>query len=190
VGADPEPLVREYDSSHSSRQGHAAASRPGPPAPLQLSQGRRLHWGAALLVALAVVAGLVIYHVVASRPAGRSTAAGREPAATAGQAPHQHPAAKNTPAPPPASHALPGVVISVTAVNEPCWADLTTPSGATIFQGILDPGTTKTWAQRQAVILKLGNPGAVTLTVNGKRRIGLGSEPATLSLGPGQGNPG
>jgi len=82
------------------------------------------------------------------------------------------------------------VVISLTAVNEPCWVDLTTPGGATIFQGIIDPGTSKTWTQRRAVTLQLGNPGAITLTVNGKTRAGLGSQPVTLSLAPGQGTSG
>jgi len=67
---------------------------------------------------------------------------------------------------------------------------LTTPSGATIFQGIVGTGRSKTWTERQAVTLKLGNPGAVTLTVDGKTRTGLGSDPVTLSLGPGQGIPG
>ena len=76
------------------------------------------------------------------------------------------------------------VVISLTAVSEPCWADLTTRGGATIFEGIVGTGTSKTWTERQAVTLKLGNPGAVTLTVDGKKRTGLGSDPVTLSLNP------
>ena len=124
-----------------------------------------------------------------SGPAGSSTAGARTPAATAHKAARKHPAAKTTPAPPAAAHAR-AVVISVTAVSEPCWADLTTPGGATIFEGIVGTGTSKTWTERQAVTLKLGNPGAVTLTVDGKNRTGLGSEPLTLNLGPGRGNPG
>jgi hypothetical protein len=78
------------------------------------------------------------------------------------------------------------VVIFVTAVSEPCWAD-TTSAGATIFQGTIDLGTSETWTERQAVNLRLGNPGAVTLTVDGQSRTGLGSAPVTLSLAPGQG---
>ena len=80
----------------------------------------------------------------------------------------------------------PEVVIFLAAVSEPCWADLATPGGATIFQGILDPGTSKTWTERRAVTLELGNPSAVTLTVDGKGRTGLGSAPVTLRLAPGQ----
>jgi hypothetical protein len=125
---------------------------------------------------------------VASGPAGSATAAARKPAATAHKPARKHPAAKNTPG---------------TARGKPCLprrGDLLdrsqrtllgrTPGGATIFQGVIGPGTSKTWTERQAVTLKLGNPGAVTLTVDGKSRTGLGSHPVTLSLGPGQGTPG
>jgi Helix-turn-helix domain/Domain of unknown function (DUF4115) len=187
VGADPEPLVREYDSRHSLPQ--APASGPGLSAPSQLTQRHRPRWGIVLLVVLAAVAGLVTYLIVASGP-GSSLAGDRKQAAIAPKAARKHPAVQNTSAPPGATHASPVVVISLTAVSEPCWADLTTPGGATIFQGVVDPGTSKTWTQQQAVTLKLGNPGAVTLTVDGKTRTGLGSNPVTLSLRPRQGSPG
>lgn len=190
VGTDPEPLVREYDSGRGLPPPRVAASGPGPSAPLRPTQRRRPHrgWSFALLAVLAALAGLLIYHFVAG-PAASSPAAARTPAATAHKAARKHPAAKTTPAPPAAARAR-TVVISVTAVSEPCWADLTTPGGATIFEGIVGTGTSKTWTERQAVTLKLGNPGAVSLTVDGKHRTGLGSEPLTLNLRPGRGNPG
>jgi len=97
-----------------------------------------------------------------------------------------HPAAANTRAPPAARHGSREVVISLTAVTGACWADLATPAGATIYAGILGPGTSKTWTERRAVTLQLGNPGAVTLTVDGKNRTGLGSQPLTLRLAPGK----
>src|SRR5713101_9378226 len=80
VGVDGEPLVGEYASSHGPPQASTAAGLPGPPAPLRLGQRRRPHWGVALLVVLAAVAGLVTYHLVASGPAGGAPAAARKPA--------------------------------------------------------------------------------------------------------------
>ena len=181
AGVDPEPLIREYDSSQGTPQA-STAGVPWPPAPLRLRERRRPNWSVALLVVLAAVIGLVAYHLVASQPAGSGTAAAGKPV-TAHQAAGKHPAAKRTPA----SSSSPDVVIFLTAVSEPCWADLTTSGGATIFQGTIDPGTSETWTERQAVNLRLGNPGAVTLTVDGQGRTGLGSAPVTLSLVPGQG---
>lgn len=184
VGTDGEPLVGEYDSSHGTPQAPAAAGLPGPPAPLRLRPRRRPHWGVALLVALAAAASVVTYHLMTSSPAGGAPAAARTPAVSVPEPARRHPAAANTPAPAP----RPGsreVVISLTAVSGACWADLTTRGGATIFAGILGPGTSKTWTQRRAVTLELGNPGAVTLTVDGKTRTGLGPDPVTLRLAPG-----
>jgi cytoskeletal protein RodZ len=88
VGADGEPLVGEYDSSHGTPQASTAAV-PGPPAPLRLRQRRTPNWGVALLAALAAAAGLVTYHLVALAPlaaprlpARRWSACTRPPAGT------------------------------------------------------------------------------------------------------------
>lgn len=176
-----EPLVAEYGASHGTPQATAAASMPEPSAPFRFRERRRPHRGVALLVALAALAalaGLVTYHLVTAGPA-----AARKPLVPAHGPASRHPAATSTPAPGAGS---PDVVISLTAVTEPCWADLTTPGGATIFQGIVDPGASMTWTERRAVTLRLANPGAVTLTVDGKTRTGLGPDPVTLRLAPGQ----
>jgi cytoskeleton protein RodZ len=140
-----------------------------------------------LLVLLAAAAGLLAYHLAASRLASGGAAA-RSPGAA-------HPAAHRQPAPastraPPAARGSPDVVIVLTAVTEACWADLATPGGATLFQGIIDQGTSRTGTERRAVTLRLGNPAAVTLTVGGRRRTGLGPDPVTLTLAPGQGSSG
>ena len=184
AGVDGEPLIREYDSSQGTAQA-STAGVPGPPAPLRLRERRGPNWSVALLlVVLAAVIGLVAYHLVVSQPAGSGKAAARKPV-IGHQAARKHPAAKSTRPPAAASPGSPDLVIFLTAVSEPCWADLTTSGGATIFQGIVYPGTSGTWTERRAVTLRLGNPGAVTLTVNGKSRTGLGSQPVTLSLAPG-----
>jgi Helix-turn-helix domain/Domain of unknown function (DUF4115) len=185
-GVDGELLVREYDSSHSPPQASTAASAPGPSAPTRLRQRRKPNWSVALLVALAAAVGLVTYHLVGSGPAGGAPAAARKPAASIHKAARTHPAATNTPPPSTTRHGPREVVISVTAVTEACWADLTTRGGASIFAGVIGAGSSKTWTERRAVTLELGNPGAVTLTVDGKKRTGLGSQPVTLSLAPGK----
>lgn len=180
TGVDGEPLVREYDSSPGTPQASTAAGEPGPSAPAQPRERRKPSWVIALLVVLAAAVGLVTYHAVAAPPAGSAAAAARKPVTA-------HHAARNhtPPAPPAARRGARHVVIFVTAVSEPCWADLTTPGGATIFEGVIGPGTSQTWTERRAVTLRLGNPGAVTLKVDGKRRAGLGSAPVVLRLRPG-----
>ena len=42
-----------------------------------------------------------------------------------------------------------------------------------------------TWTEKQAVNVRLGNPGGVVLTVNGQRQNPDSTEPVTLSFSPG-----
>jgi Helix-turn-helix domain len=100
VGADGEPLVGEYDSSHGTPQASTGAGIPGPLAPLRLRQRRRPNWSVALLAALAAAASVVTYHLVASGPTGGAPAAARTPAVSVHKAARTHPAAANTAAPP------------------------------------------------------------------------------------------
>lgn len=53
-----------------------------------------------------------------------------------------------------------------------------------LFEGTLDPGTSRSWAGHQPVTLALGNPAAVTLTINGHRHSPLGPGLVTLTFHP------
>jgi hypothetical protein len=211
IGIDATPLVQEYDArrdaspagtarrgtspastarrntsmaSTASRDASpdgAAAGVPGPSGPAQPGERRKRNGAIALLVLLVAALSLVIYHAEASHRPGRATAADHKPAA-AHHAGHKH----HGPAPTGAHHGTRHMVISLRAVSEPCWAELTTRGGGTIFQGIIGVGTSKTWTVRPPGILRLGNPGAVTLRIDGRRRTGLGSNPVTLKLRSGQ----
>lgn len=145
-------------------------------------------WGTVLVALIAAAAGVLIYHTVSGNP--RSQLSGSPAAAATRPAPTSRPSSTlppATPTPAPSPSVTPGtVVISLAAVTEPCWAELTTAAGATVYQGILAVGSTMNWTETQAVTLTLGNPAAITLTVDGKPRTGLGVNPVTLSLAPGQ----
>ena len=77
------------------------------------------------------------------------------------------------------------VVIQLTA-NEDCWVLLTSgSSGSQIYMGVVPAGSSMTWTEKQAVNVRLGNPGGVVLTVNGKRQNPNSTTPVTLSFSPG-----
>jgi hypothetical protein len=75
-----------------------------------------------------------------------------------------------------ASRATPQAAIAALALPGRC---------ATIFQGIIDPGPYKTWTDRRAVTPELGNPGAVTLAVDGETAPGfrVARDPRTTGSG-------
>jgi cytoskeleton protein RodZ len=175
-----------------------ARPRPGSGIPgtamLPLSgPSRRAPWTIVLVLLLAAAVGVIAYQVVSDHsdshsPAGKPDAARKtvvSPSASAPTIAASTPAATPSPTPSPTVNPA-NVVISLAVTAQPCWAQLTTADGTTVYQGTLSPGATMTWTESQAVTLVLGNPGSVTLTINGKAQTGLGVNPVTLSLAPGQ----
>ncbi|MGA3154800.1 MAG: helix-turn-helix domain-containing protein [Streptosporangiaceae bacterium] len=186
VGVDPEPLVREYDATQGTPQAITAADIFEPSTPIKLKERRRPNWSLAMLVALVAVIGGGILYFVTNSPASPTANQVIAPAhpATKAVTPPAHAPVK------PAATALQRrrlheVVIHLTAASQDCWVELTSTAGTLIYQGTILPGDSRTWVEHQVVDLRLGNPGAVALTVNGKvTSPGAGTQPVTLSLGP------
>jgi transcriptional regulator with XRE-family HTH domain len=182
VGADPELLVREYDQTHGAPQAITAADIFEPATPIRIRERRRPNWSAAMVVALAMLVGFVVYHLVSS-PSKAVPASGvtSQHLGTGTHGAHTNPGAT------PVAQTPANEVVIRLAATENCWVQLTTATGTQIYQGIVYAGTSMHWVERQAVSLMLGNPGGVSLTVNGRNAVPAGQHtPVTLSLGPGQ----
>ena len=188
VGADPEPLIREYDQAQGAPRAISAADVFEPATPIKIKERRRPNWSAAMVLALAVLVGVVVYHVVSSSSASPTASSSGSPhhgaTTQARKSAAQH---KPRPTATPTSPALANEVVIRLSATQNCWVELTTASGKQIYQGLIYAGRSMHWTERRAVNLMLGNPGGVSLTVNGKNPVPVGStQPVTLSLGPGQ----
>jgi cytoskeletal protein RodZ len=184
-GIDPEPLIREYDATQGAPASITAADVFEPATPIKIRERRRPNWSLALALALLLIVGLVAWRIADSRASTSRAAtppAGNHDPAPAGLGTSPSPSA-SAPAVP--QHRSSLVVIRLTA-SQTCWVWLTTASGKTIFQGDVLAGSAKAWTERQAVNLRLGNPGGITLTVNGKVQSPAPGQPVTLSFGPGR----
>jgi cytoskeletal protein RodZ len=180
VGADPDPLIREYDQVQGAPQ-VTAADVFEPATPIRIRERRRPNWSVAMVVALALLVGFVVYHVVSSSSPAKPVASQHVGASSHKSRAHPKPTATSVTNPNPNA-----VVIHLTA-TENCWVELTTSSGRQIFQGVINAGASKRWTEHQPVSLVLGNPAGVALTVNGKNAVPTGAtQPVTLTLGPGQ----
>jgi cytoskeletal protein RodZ len=195
VGADPEPLIREYDATQGSPEGITAADVFEPSTPIRLKERRRPNWSVAMAVALAAIVGIAVYHGL-SGPTRTSPAAASHPSSASGSpSPAAHhargrhqPAAHQKPGTPPRTAPVAAsphhLVIALTTVSSDCWVDLTSASGdQTIFEGTLPVGTSKTWTATGPVSMEIGDPGAVSLTVNGVSQATPAGSPVTLTLG-------
>jgi helix-turn-helix protein/uncharacterized protein DUF4115 len=185
VGTDPGPLIAEYDATHRAPEPVTAADLFAPARPVRMHARRRVNWAAVLVLALVAAVGLVAYHVIAAprHAPGATTGA----AAGLHRAVHRHPrqatpspAAATSPVLNPYAHK---VAIRLEAIED-CSVEFTTPGGGYLFQSYVVAGTSKRWTFRHAVDMRLGNPGGIRLTVDGKNPLPPGTINAiTLSLG-------
>lgn len=174
VGADPEPLIREYDAAYpAAPQAVATAGYLGPVSSVDLRRRRGPNWTALLAVAAVVAFGVVAYLFVAgSKHANQVTSHDRPPIAL--------PTASAT-SPAPVRYAR-EVAIRLTAKAD-CWVEFTTPGGRYLAQYFVTAGTSQTWVFGRAVNMRLGNPVGVKLIVNGKNPLPAHTtQPITLTL--------
>lgn len=185
VGADPEPLIREYDATVRSEQQVTAADLFRPATPIKVREPRRRPWTVALGLALVVVIGVAAYQIISGTrhaPAANPAAAIGAGSATHHRAKHAtlHPSLAPAGAVQPYAHE---VVIRLTAIED-CWVEFTTPGGGFVSQSYVIAGTSKSWTFGYAVDMQLGNPGGISLTVDGENPLRPGTaNPITLRLG-------
>jgi len=171
VGTDPVPLISEYDTEHGPLRPMKAADVFGPAKPIKIRERRSPSLTMIVIVVLLAIIGFSAYHLVTSHGKQSEHAAGTAPTVR----PSAHPTPTPTPTPSPKPSATPDDLVVTLAVNptavQGCWVLLTKASdGSQIFMGVVPAGTTMTWTERQAVLMTLGNPPGVVLTVNGKKQ--------------------
>ncbi len=181
VGADPTPLISEYDADHGPVGSMRAADVFQPSRPIKIRERRSPSLALIVVIVLLAVIGFAAYRLVSSHDhSGKPAAAATTPPARPST--HPTPAGKTSPA---ASSTLSDVVINVAAGQEPCWVLLTRASdGSQIYMGDILAGTSMTWTEKEAVSIRLGNPAAVTLTVDGQRDPINTVLPVTLNFSP------
>jgi Helix-turn-helix domain/Domain of unknown function (DUF4115) len=179
VGTDPVPLISEYDTDHGPVSPLRAADVFGPAKPIKIRERRSPSLAMFVVLVLLAIIGYGAYRLVSdhNKP-GHPAAAASSPVL-----PSVTPAAKASPSPA-AAATLSDVVIKV-AASEECWVQLTrTSDGSQIYMGVVQAGSSMTWTENQPVSIRLGNPGGISLTVNGQRHDINTALPVTLSFSP------
>jgi cytoskeletal protein RodZ len=175
VGADPVPLISAYDAEHGPPGTLRAAEVFEPSRPVKIRERRSPSLSMIVALVLLAIIGFGVYRLV-SHDGGSKPAAAPTHKATASAKPTAH----QSPTPRPS-----GLVIQLSAVQD-CWVLLTKSSdGSQIFMGVVPAGSSRTWTEKQAVNMRLGNPPGVVLTVDGKRQSTNVNNPETLSFSPG-----
>jgi len=179
VGTDPVPLISAYDAEHGPPGAIRAADVFEPSRPVKIRERRSPSLSMIVALVLLAIIGFGAYRLVSHHGGGKPAAApSRRPTASA------RPSAHSSASPTPRSSDL---VIQLTA-NEDCWVLLTSSSsGSQIYMGVIPAGSSRTWTEKEAVNVRLGNPPGVVLTVDGKRQSTNVNNPETLSFSPQSG---
>jgi cytoskeletal protein RodZ len=183
VGADPGPLIEEYDATRGAAAPVRAAEVFSLARPVKLRERPRVPWTAVLALALLAAAGVVAYQIVPRlyRPPAAVPAAGAAPVVHH-HASHARRAGRAAPSASPSPYAH-LVVIQLTA-TENCWVEFSTAGGGYLSQAYVDGGTSMNWSFPYPVAIRLGNPAGISLTVDGKNPLPPGTvTPITLGLG-------
>jgi cytoskeletal protein RodZ len=176
VGADPGPMIADYDAAHRAPQADMA-DFPQSVDATKLRERRRVNWTTVLGLALALALGFAAYHVMSAsgHPRTASRIAQKPRPVTARPAPGTSSGPRSN------AHE---VVIQLTAVQD-CWVEFSTPAGQYLSQSYIAAGGSKRWIFAHAVDMRLGNPSGVKLTVDGRNLLPPGTtHPVTLSLRP------
>jgi cytoskeletal protein RodZ len=174
VELDPEELVREYDATQATPRPMTAADVFQPYTPVRLKESRRPNWSLVLLagvLAILGIAGFQFYRHHGSPGPSR-------PAAST-QHEHHKQKAKTTPV----AHTAPRhvrLVLVVTRGNV-TWTQVTTSAGRVIFRHDVNGPARMVWTRKGTITLQLGNPGGVSVYLNGKKQVLKSINPVTLT---------
>ena len=181
VGADPVPLISEYDEEHGAPGGMRAAQIFEPATPIRIREPSNFHLGRVLAVLVLVALGFGAYRLYTTHDA-HATASPPAPART-GSAVTDRTHAAVKPVVPKTTATVPEAVIRLTAAQD-CWVGLNSPTGKSLYQGTVLAGSTMTWHEKHPVSIVIGNPLGVTLTVNGKHQQMSTVQVVRLSINP------
>ena len=209
VGLDPAPLLAEYDATIGTNEDGPATttqlyeSEVSGRAITRTAQKRAPHWGMAgaamVLVVIIIFAALGLTNhgrkgapAQAAPPAAAVTTSAPPTSpspsvAPVATAPAASPIATPTDVAPSTAVAEVGVHIVLVVTTKKCWVEALSSTDQVLYQGVLNPGETRTWDDPQKISLHLGNAPATDLTVNG---VDIGAPPSktavtTISFGPG-----
>ena len=165
-----------------------AVSALGEIATMMQGEKRALPWAPIMAAAAVVIAGVVGFSlfVGGKNPLEPSSAvATSSVSAKADLAP----ASALPSASEPTALLTDDVTVVISAVSDSSWIAITSNSGVQLFAGILQKGVTKEFQDPQNLRVVIGNAGAVTLSVNGKKLGTPGGSREVLQFDFGIGDP-
>jgi cytoskeletal protein RodZ len=170
VGADPGPLISEYDADHGPLHPLRAAEVFEHSKPIKIRERRSPSLAMIVVLVLLAIIGFAAYRLVSLHHSNKGGhLAGVAASTSASTTPSAHPTPTVKPSPTPS--VTPADLVIRVAAAQDCWILITRASdGSQLYMGVVNAGTSMTWTEKHAVYITLGNPPGVVLTVNGHKQ--------------------
>jgi cytoskeletal protein RodZ len=180
VETDPAPLIREYDEEHGPPGTISAADVFEPATPIKIREPKPFPLAKVAAVLLVAAAGFGVYRLASASTAKPPARQAAEVRPTVTASPSARPTQKAT-----ETSAYPAgeAVIKLTATKN-CWVTISNNSGKQLYSGVVQAGKSMTWRETQQVSVRIGNPSAAKLTVDGKNKTPHSVSPATVNVNP------
>jgi cytoskeletal protein RodZ len=188
AGVDPNAVAQAYVAA---TRPHTTVDEPRPPvdergapmaldpSPASVKPGKEAYRAAAVLAAFVLAALVIAFSRGRNemQPEGASSASQPDvPAATTGTVPDARPAA---------AEAATGRLRVELRANGLCWIEATA-DGARVVYRLLKPGERETIEAEADVLMRVGEPGALSVTINGApaRPLGARGQPVWVRITP------
>jgi cytoskeletal protein RodZ len=160
---------------------------------------RQANWTGAMIVALSLVLLVGVVAIIGKLGASppKSSPIAQLPSLTASPSASASKTTSPTSTPSPSSTTPtvvptdlvaqnPGATVQLAVSGAASWVSVVGNSKGTLFQGILQPGSTNSYSDRKGIKLVLGNAGAVSVTVNNNNLgvAGAQGQVVRMAFGP------
>lgn len=170
AGADPEPLIAEYDREHIEDAPPALVPTPAiDPDAAAHADRHRPNWTAAMGAALLAICVLAGVSLAGNLSSGSDNTAGKRDTVVVPTSPPPTTAPPASP-PPDSVSQLPTdkAIALVRVTSDRTWMSVTTFSGQVLFEGLLSAGQHKVFRDNRGLRLTIGNAPVVNLVANGR----------------------
>jgi cytoskeletal protein RodZ len=171
VGADPRPLVEEFDRRFNQPVPALRTAPLGsfePPRDAGRSGRQSPTWASVAAGVLVVVVLFLGVSWIVGRGGDDDTGTPAAQSLPTAAAATTRPAPTATPTAKPPAPAVKGVVLRLQASGGSSWVSVTSSDGNQLYQGVLTDGTAKEFRDGRQLSVRFGNSPAVQVTQNGR----------------------
>jgi cytoskeletal protein RodZ len=184
LNINAEDLLNLFDEGHAQQQRKIHSQLVENSATIAISERKRLTNKQLMIYAIFAILGLIIVSIIVGNLKASSDGPKSKPTPTTSATASPTPEASVSSEPNSYSSGS-GVEVILQATNGASWLFVSDAAGITLYSGRAADGQTLIFSSTESVNLRIGNAGAVKLTVNGNELPSLGGDGEVVNVSYG-----